>query len=105
MPRWTNVGGPLPVGDAESSDELDSEEVEVVPNSSGHPINSSPSHPLAKRLQSHIIHSSAINFQPTLDTIPTSIPPASPSPALNQSARPSPIPQPRNSPMVTSQQP
>ncbi|MBW0480221.1 hypothetical protein O181_019936 [Austropuccinia psidii MF-1] len=48
-------------------------------------------------------------FQPTLATIPTSIPPASPQsshtrPALNAAQRPSPIQQPRNSPIVTSQQ-
>ncbi|MBW0545408.1 hypothetical protein O181_085123 [Austropuccinia psidii MF-1] len=77
LARWTNVGGPIPVGgrpiysssevpisrtntegivqkirqisnsppdtDAEGSDELDGEEVEVVPNSSGHPSNTSPS--------------------------------------------------------------
>ncbi|MBW0501859.1 hypothetical protein O181_041574 [Austropuccinia psidii MF-1] len=140
LARWTNVGGPLPVGgrpiysssevpisrinnegvvkqkrrisdsppntDAEGSDELDGEEVEVVPHSAGHPVNYSPSHPPAKRLQSHIIHNTPRNFQPTLSTIP----PASPSlshtrPALNQAVRPSPIPYPRNSPMVTSQQP
>ncbi|MBW0551159.1 hypothetical protein O181_090874 [Austropuccinia psidii MF-1] len=105
--RWTNVGGPLPVGvkpiysNAEGSYELDGEEVEVVPNSSGHPVNFSPSHPPAKRIQSHIIHNTPRNFQTTLDTIP----PASPNPSLKQGVRPSPISQPRNSPMVTSQQP
>ncbi|MBW0489053.1 hypothetical protein O181_028768 [Austropuccinia psidii MF-1] len=84
--RWTNVGGPIPVGGrpiysslevtisrintegivkqirqiadsppdlyAEGSDELDGEEAEVVPNSSGHPSNTSPSQPPAKRFQS-----------------------------------------------------
>ncbi|MBW0584682.1 hypothetical protein O181_124397 [Austropuccinia psidii MF-1] len=79
--RWTNVGGPLPVGGrpiysssevpissinnegvvkqirrianyppnpyAEGSDELDGEEVDMVPHSAGHPVNSSPSHPPA----------------------------------------------------------
>ncbi|MBW0499943.1 hypothetical protein O181_039658 [Austropuccinia psidii MF-1] len=142
--RWTNVGGPLPVGgrpiysssevpisriniegvvkqiriisnsppnpDTEGSDELDGEEVEVVPHSAVHLVNSSPSHPPAKRLQSHIIHNTPRNSQPPLATIPTSIPPASPNhshtrPALNQAVRPTPIPQPRNSPMVPSQQP
>ncbi|MBW0534619.1 hypothetical protein O181_074334 [Austropuccinia psidii MF-1] len=96
--------------DAEGSNELDGEEVEVVPHSSGHPVNSSPSNPLAKRLQSHIIHNTPRNFQPTLAKIPTAIPPASPNPshtrpASNQAVRPSPIPQPRNPPMVTSQKP
>ncbi|MBW0514453.1 hypothetical protein O181_054168 [Austropuccinia psidii MF-1] len=95
-----------PNPDAEGSDELDGEEVEVVPNSAGYPVNSSPSHPSAKELQSHIIHSTPRNFQPTIATIP----PASPNPshtrmALDKAVRPPPIPQPRNSPMVTSQQP
>ncbi|MBW0529062.1 hypothetical protein O181_068777 [Austropuccinia psidii MF-1] len=99
-----------PDPDAEGSDELDGEEAEVVPHSAGHLVNSSPSHPTAKRLNSHVIHNTPRNFQPTLATIPTSIPPSSPNPshtrpALNQAVRPSPIPQPRDSPMVTSQQP
>ncbi|MBW0544298.1 hypothetical protein O181_084013, partial [Austropuccinia psidii MF-1] len=110
--RWTNVGGPLPVGgrpiysNSEGSDELDGEDVEVVPNSGGHPVNSLPSHPPAKRLQSHIIHSTHRNFQPTIATIPPDSPnPSHTRPALNQAVRPSPVPQPRNSPMVNSQQP
>ncbi|MBW0509612.1 hypothetical protein O181_049327 [Austropuccinia psidii MF-1] len=110
--RWMNVGRPLPVGnkknsdsppnpDSEGSDKLDGEEVDMVPHSACHPVNSSPSHPPAKKLQSHIIHNTPRNFQPTLATIPTSIPPASPNPshtrpALDQALRPSPIPQPRN---------
>ncbi|MBW0558887.1 hypothetical protein O181_098602 [Austropuccinia psidii MF-1] len=81
--RWTNVGGPIPVGgrpiysssevpisrintegivkrirrisdsptdsDAEGSDELDVEEVEVVPHSVGHPSSNSSAQPLANR--------------------------------------------------------
>ncbi|MBW0569438.1 hypothetical protein O181_109153 [Austropuccinia psidii MF-1] len=118
--RWTNVWGPIyssskvpisrinnegvvkqirrianspPKPDAEGSDELDGEEVEVVPISAGHPVNSSSSHPPAKRLQSHIIHNTPRNFQPTLATNPTSIPLASPNPshtrpALNQAPQP-----------------
>ncbi|MBW0491659.1 hypothetical protein O181_031374 [Austropuccinia psidii MF-1] len=116
-PEGPMLGGPFqrianypPNPDAEGSDELDGEEVEVVPHSAGHPVNSSPSHPPAKRLQSHIIHNTPRNFQPTIATIPTSIPPPSPNPshtrpALNEAVRPSPIPHPRSSPMVTSQQP
>ncbi|MBW0492783.1 hypothetical protein O181_032498 [Austropuccinia psidii MF-1] len=84
--RWTNVGGPIPVGgrpiysisevpisrintegivkrirqnansppdkDAEGSNELDGEKVEVIPHSEGHPSNSSPSQPPSKRFQS-----------------------------------------------------
>ncbi|MBW0499008.1 hypothetical protein O181_038723 [Austropuccinia psidii MF-1] len=75
--RIRRIGNSPPDTDSEVSDELDGEEVEVVPNSAGHPVNSSPSHPPAKRLQSHIIHSNSRNFQPTLATIP----PASPNPS------------------------
>ncbi|MBW0550536.1 hypothetical protein O181_090251 [Austropuccinia psidii MF-1] len=103
--RCTNVGGPIPVG---GSDELDGE-VEVVPKSAGHPSNTSSSQPPAKRFQIQVIPSTPRPFQPTLATIPTSIPPASPHPyhtrpPLNPEERPSPIQQPRNSPIVTSQQ-
>ncbi|MBW0552337.1 hypothetical protein O181_092052 [Austropuccinia psidii MF-1] len=101
-PDGPMLGAP---SNAEGSDELDGEEAEVVPNSAGHPVNSSPSQPPAKRFQSHIIHNTPRNIQPTLSTIPTSIPPDSPNPSLNQELRPSPNPQSRNSPMVTSQQP
>ncbi|MBW0487481.1 hypothetical protein O181_027196 [Austropuccinia psidii MF-1] len=141
--RWTNVGGPIPVGskpiysssevpisrintegivkkirqiansppdpDAEGSDELDGGEVEVIPHSADHPSNSSPSQPPAKRFQSQVIPSTPRNYQPTLATIPTSLPPASPHsshtrPALNTAVRPSPIQQSRNSPIVNFQQ-
>ncbi|MBW0500259.1 hypothetical protein O181_039974 [Austropuccinia psidii MF-1] len=137
--RWTNVGGPIPVGgrpiyyssevpifrtntegivkrirriansppdsDSEGSDELDGEEVEVVPNSAGHPSNTSPSQPPSKRFQSQVIPISPRTFQCT----PPAIPPASPNsshtrPTLNPAVRSSPIQQPRNSPIVTSQQ-
>ncbi|MBW0497429.1 hypothetical protein O181_037144 [Austropuccinia psidii MF-1] len=94
-----------PDPDAKGSDELDGEEVEVIPHSSGHPSNSSPSQPPSKRFQNKVISSTPRNFKPTLATIP----PASPNsshirPALNPEVRPSPIQQPRNSPIVTSQQ-
>ncbi|MBW0502744.1 hypothetical protein O181_042459 [Austropuccinia psidii MF-1] len=61
--------------------------------------------PPAKRFKSQIIPSTPRNFQPTLATIP----PASPSsshtrPALNPAVKPSPIQQPRDLPIVTSQQ-
>ncbi|MBW0557830.1 hypothetical protein O181_097545 [Austropuccinia psidii MF-1] len=139
MARWTNVGGPIPVGsrpiysssevpiyriNAEGMvkqirqtansppdpygagiDELDGEEVEVVPNSACHPSNTSPSQPPAKRFQSHIIPSTPRNFQPTLATIFPESPNSSHTrPAFNPAVRPSPIQQPRNSPIVTSQQ-
>ncbi|MBW0477981.1 hypothetical protein O181_017696 [Austropuccinia psidii MF-1] len=91
--------------DAEGSDELDGEEVEVLPNSSDHPSNNSPSQPPAKTFQSQIIPSTPRTFQPTLATIL----PASPHsvhtrPALNLAVRPSPIQKSRNSPIVISQE-
>ncbi|MBW0570562.1 hypothetical protein O181_110277 [Austropuccinia psidii MF-1] len=140
--RWTNVGGPIPVGgrpiyssselpisrintdgvvkrirriaysppdpDAEGSDELDGEEVEVVPHLVGHKSRTSSSQSLANRFYSHIIPSTPRTFQPTLAAIPTSLPPDSPSPSharpgLNQEVRKSLIQQHRNSPITTSQ--
>ncbi|MBW0555862.1 hypothetical protein O181_095577 [Austropuccinia psidii MF-1] len=134
--RWTNVGGPIPVGggpiysssevpisriniegvvkrirriaysptdpDAEGSDELNGEEVQVFPHSVS-------TQPLANRFQSQVIPSTPRAFQPVLASIPTTIPPSSPStsharPALNPELRPSPSQQPRNSPITTSQQ-
>ncbi|MBW0488333.1 hypothetical protein O181_028048 [Austropuccinia psidii MF-1] len=94
--------------DAAGSDELDGEEVEEVPNSDGNQSNTSPSQPPAKIFQSHIIPNTPRNFRPTLATIPTSIHPESPNsshtgPALNPEVRPSPIQNPRNSPIATSQ--
>ncbi|MBW0502669.1 hypothetical protein O181_042384 [Austropuccinia psidii MF-1] len=49
--------------DAEGSHKLDVEEVEVVHNSIGHQYSTSPSHPPAKRFQSHIINSTPRTFQ------------------------------------------
>ncbi|MBW0513732.1 hypothetical protein O181_053447 [Austropuccinia psidii MF-1] len=128
--RWTNVGGPIPVGgrpiysssevlisrtntegvvkvvkrigriddsptdpDAEGNDELDCEEVQVVPNSVGHPSRNSSTQPLANRFQSQGIPSTPRTFQPIHASIPTTIPPPSPStshsqPALNPAVRP-----------------
>ncbi|MBW0569502.1 hypothetical protein O181_109217 [Austropuccinia psidii MF-1] len=71
-------------------------------------LNASSSQPLSNRFHSHIIPRTPRNFQPTLAAIPTSLPPASPSPsharpALNQAVRQSPIQKPRISPIITSQ--
>ncbi|MBW0521795.1 hypothetical protein O181_061510 [Austropuccinia psidii MF-1] len=90
-------------------DELDGEEVEVIHNSIGHQFSTSTSPPPSKRFQGHIIPSTPRTFQPTLATIPTSLPPASPSlsttrPSLIPEVRPSPIHHSRSSPIVTSQQ-
>ncbi|MBW0475362.1 hypothetical protein O181_015077 [Austropuccinia psidii MF-1] len=113
---WSKKDGPfgkeLPVCEAptlDGSDELDGEEAEVFPNSAGHPCNTSPSQPPAKRFQIPIRPSTLRNFQPTLATILTSIPPVSPHSshtrdALNPAIRLSSSQQPRNSPIVTSQQ-
>ncbi|MBW0540094.1 hypothetical protein O181_079809 [Austropuccinia psidii MF-1] len=107
--RIRQIANSAPDPDAEGSNELDGEEAEVIPHSAGHPSNSSPSRPPAKRFQSQVIPSTPRNFKPTLATIPTAIPPASPHschtrPALNPEVRPSPIQQSRNSPIVNSQQ-
>ncbi|MBW0541204.1 hypothetical protein O181_080919, partial [Austropuccinia psidii MF-1] len=106
--RIRRVADSPPDPDSEGSDELDGEEVEVVPHSVGHPSSTSSSPPLANRFHGHIIPSTPRTFQPTLAAIPNSLPPASPSPsharpALNQAVRPSPIQQPRNSPITTPQ--
>ncbi|MBW0587517.1 hypothetical protein O181_127232 [Austropuccinia psidii MF-1] len=95
--------------DAEGSDKLDGEEVVVVPHSVGHSSRNSSSQPLANRFQSQVIPSTPRTFQPVLASIPTTIPPYSPStsharPALSPAVRPSPSQKPRNSPITTSQQ-
>ncbi|MBW0540871.1 hypothetical protein O181_080586 [Austropuccinia psidii MF-1] len=85
--RIRQISDSPPDPDAEGNDELDGE-IEVVPNSAGPPFNTYPSQPPAKRVQSQVITSKPRTFQPTLATIPTSIPPASPHsshirPAMN----------------------
>ncbi|MBW0530068.1 hypothetical protein O181_069783 [Austropuccinia psidii MF-1] len=73
--------------EAEVSDELDAEEVEVVLNSVGHKSSASPSQPSAKRFQSQVIPSTPRNFQPVLSTIP----PPSPNPSNSRAALVSPV--------------
>ncbi|MBW0486227.1 hypothetical protein O181_025942 [Austropuccinia psidii MF-1] len=65
--------------DAEGSDELDGEEVLVVPHSVDHQSTISSSQPLGNSFQSQVIPSNPRTFQPVLASIPTSLPPASPS--------------------------
>ncbi|MBW0592718.1 hypothetical protein O181_132433 [Austropuccinia psidii MF-1] len=48
--------------DAEGSDELYGEEVEVVPHSVGHPSSNSSAQPLANRFQSQVISSTPSTF-------------------------------------------
>ncbi|MBW0495513.1 hypothetical protein O181_035228 [Austropuccinia psidii MF-1] len=69
MKQVRRIANSPPDLDAEGSDEIDSEEVDVVPISSGHPVNYSPSHPPAKRLQSHIIHNTPTSLQHILATV------------------------------------
>ncbi|MBW0484661.1 hypothetical protein O181_024376 [Austropuccinia psidii MF-1] len=94
---------------AKGSDELDGEEVEVVPHSIGHQSRNSPSNPAFRIFKSQIIPSNPRNFQPSLSTIPSSINLPLPNPSTARTAlvspvSPSPIPKPRNSPMITSHQ-
>ncbi|MBW0569499.1 hypothetical protein O181_109214 [Austropuccinia psidii MF-1] len=95
--------------DAEGSDELDGEEVEVVPDSVVHPSSNSSAQPLANRFQSQVIASTPRTFQPMLAYIPSTIPPPSPTtsharPAFNPAVWPSPVQSSRISPMTTSRQ-
>ncbi|MBW0509961.1 hypothetical protein O181_049676 [Austropuccinia psidii MF-1] len=92
-----------------SHDELVGEEAEVVNNPVGHQSRTSPSQPPSKIFQSLLIPSTPRNFQPTLVTIPTSLPPSVPSSSHTSTSmipelRPCPIQQSRASPIVTSQQ-
>ncbi|MBW0561100.1 hypothetical protein O181_100815 [Austropuccinia psidii MF-1] len=125
--KWTNVGGPIPVGGRpiNSSSEVPIsrintegvvKRIRMIADSPtdpdaevGHPSSTSSSQPLANRFQSQVIPSTPRTFQTVLASIPTTLPPDSPStsnarPDLNQAVRPSPTQQPRNSPITTSQQ-
>ncbi|MBW0567273.1 hypothetical protein O181_106988 [Austropuccinia psidii MF-1] len=113
--KWTNAGGPIPVGgrpiysSAAVPISRINTQVEVVNNPVGHQSSTSPSQPPAKRFQSFLIPNTPRNLQPTLATIPTSLPPASPSfshtrPIIIPAVISSPIQQSRASPIVTSQQ-
>ncbi|MBW0497980.1 hypothetical protein O181_037695 [Austropuccinia psidii MF-1] len=90
-----------PDPDAEGSDELDGEEVEVVHNYSGQKYSNEPSHPPSKRSQSQIIPRNPRYFQPILSTIPDTLPPDSPN---SSTTRPALVPAVRPLPIVTSQQ-
>ncbi|MBW0569673.1 hypothetical protein O181_109388 [Austropuccinia psidii MF-1] len=95
--------------DAEGSDDLDGEGVQVVPHSVGNPSSNSSTQPLANRFQFQVIPSTPRTFQPILASIPPTTPPSSPStsharPALNPAGRPSPVQKYRNSPITTSHQ-
>ncbi|MBW0549940.1 hypothetical protein O181_089655 [Austropuccinia psidii MF-1] len=112
----TNVGGPIPVGGRPiySSSDVPISRI----NTEGvvkriRRIADSPTDPDAESSDEldascQVIPSTPRTFQPALSSIPTTLPPDSPSPsharpALSQVVRPSPIQQPRNSPITTSQ--
>ncbi|MBW0570299.1 hypothetical protein O181_110014 [Austropuccinia psidii MF-1] len=118
--RWTNVGGPIPVGGRPrySSSEIPISRINTEgvvkrirriadsptdPDAEGSDYTSS-SQTLANRFQSQVIPSTPRTFQPVLASIPTSPSPSHARPALNQLVRPSPNQKPRNSPITTSQQ-
>ncbi|MBW0568041.1 hypothetical protein O181_107756 [Austropuccinia psidii MF-1] len=97
--RIIQIANTPPDRDAEGSDDLDGEEVEVGLNYSGHNFSTSPSQPAAKIFQSQLVPIPPRNFQPVLPIIPHH----SPSRSLVPTIRPSPITQPRNSPIFTYQ--
>ncbi|MBW0472594.1 hypothetical protein O181_012309 [Austropuccinia psidii MF-1] len=87
---------------------MDGEEAEVVHPFIGHQSRASPSQPSSKGFQSQILLITPRNIQKVLCTIPSSVPPPSPNPSTSRPSlasplRPPPIPQARNTPMVTSQ--
>ncbi|MBW0570468.1 hypothetical protein O181_110183 [Austropuccinia psidii MF-1] len=89
---------------SEGSDKLNGEEVEVLPHFIGHQSSNSPSQPPSRGFRSQIIPSTPRDFQPVLSKIPHPSPnPSTARHALVSPVRPSPIPQPRNSSMVTYQ--
>ncbi|MBW0520826.1 hypothetical protein O181_060541 [Austropuccinia psidii MF-1] len=118
--RWTNVGGPIPVGGRPiyfSSEvpisRINTEGVvkgiKKISDSPADPDAEGSEEPLANRFQRQVIPSTPRTFQPVLASIPTTIPPSSPStshvrPSLNPAVRPSPRQQARNSPITASQQ-
>ncbi|MBW0511545.1 hypothetical protein O181_051260 [Austropuccinia psidii MF-1] len=93
--------------DSAGNDELDGEELEMLKPSIPNHSSTSPSQPYFKIFQIQLIPRTSKNLQPVLSTIPSSIPPPSPSsstarPSLPSPLRPSPTLQPRESPMDTT---
>ncbi|MBW0499053.1 hypothetical protein O181_038768 [Austropuccinia psidii MF-1] len=83
---------------------MDGEEVEVVLNSIGHQSSTSIFQPAAKIFQSQVIPSTPEISNQSFPLFHPPLPsPSTSRPSLALTVRPSPIPQPRNSPMVTSQ--
>ncbi|MBW0478996.1 hypothetical protein O181_018711 [Austropuccinia psidii MF-1] len=71
---------------AEVSDKLDGEEVEVVPNSICHQSATSTSQPSSRIFQIEVIPSAPRSVQAVLPTIKSSIPPPSPNPSISRTA-------------------
>ncbi|MBW0501493.1 hypothetical protein O181_041208 [Austropuccinia psidii MF-1] len=102
MKRIRHIADPPTNPDAEVSDKLDGDEVEVSNPLVGHYSSSSP-----KEFHSHLIPITPRNFQPVLSSVPSSVPPPSPKssndrPIVASPMKPSPIPQPQPSPVLTS---
>ncbi|MBW0462644.1 hypothetical protein O181_002359 [Austropuccinia psidii MF-1] len=87
--------------DAERSDELDGEKVEVLNPFVGPLPSTSTTQTPAKKFHSQVIPSTPRTFQPVLYTFPSSIPPPSPNPSPSGPSLASTI---RPSPVLTSQQ-
>ncbi|MBW0483234.1 hypothetical protein O181_022949, partial [Austropuccinia psidii MF-1] len=106
---WSKTDGPFgkefPVSEAPTPNGNSGySNFEAVHNSIGHQSSTSPSHPPMKRFQGHIIHRPPRTLQPALDTLPASPSYSTTRPAFIPAVRQSPIPQSRNSPIVTSQE-
>ncbi|MBW0490520.1 hypothetical protein O181_030235 [Austropuccinia psidii MF-1] len=87
----------------------DGVDFEVINQLVGHSsISSSTQHP-ATKFHSNLIPSTPRNFQPVLSSAPSSVPPFSPKSSITRAIlaspiKPSPIPQPRQSQVLTSHQ-
>ncbi|MBW0497933.1 hypothetical protein O181_037648 [Austropuccinia psidii MF-1] len=91
--RISTIANSPPDPDAEVSDELDGEEVEVVNNLDGHQSSTSHAQHPDERFQICLVPSTPRNFQPTLAYIPNSPSSSYTRPAINPAVRPSPIQQ------------
>ncbi|MBW0547397.1 hypothetical protein O181_087112 [Austropuccinia psidii MF-1] len=94
--------------DAEGSDELDGEGVELLNEYTGKFTKSSPTQLPVKNLKRKIIPSTPRKIQPFIPSIPSSIPspsqnPSTATPSLASPISPPPIPHPRTSPMIAYQ--
>ncbi|MBW0556131.1 hypothetical protein O181_095846 [Austropuccinia psidii MF-1] len=72
--------------DAEGSDYLDGEEVELMNKFIFQLSRSSPTQPPAKMYHIQVVTRAARNFKPVFSTLPSSIPPPSPNPSTSRLA-------------------